>query len=711
MPDAAAIRAGRAAVEISGDDTQLKAATERSKGYLKQVGQAAAQTGKETNQGFLANLAMQAKLNRKEKRASGESALEKALSSGGGLTNFAAESLGVGLPMMVTGAIGDAFKESTSKILEMRQALKEGKITQEEMVRGLAEGIPILGSFVSGFMNIREMITGEKTEIAEVNAEAKRTTEIFEAQYKAAQKLRDILRELHTTAAKTTLAAGAVGKDEFTQQRSSIAQARVDLTAKRDEGGKKQAEEYDKEKDAQIKGLEEEARIADQKLAEFQKAVPDYKITDSQDKKNDPLFKEVYDQLAGLTTNSEGAHRRLQGARTEKKTGHDQIIADTGAALDAQEKKLDAEAADVEKRYAEAWGQAGRAAALALDQALASGAATRLRNRGQEYQAEKTELDQALKQQLAAIDQHTREELKRFGVTDQKDPRYGVIVGQGESAKSAATEGNAAQQEAAANKEWNRRRQQALTLQQLQNEALEDHRAREVATLDVRYRAEVDEAMHAGKETLSIFARWEQEKANLVQRHAREKLEQAKANEQSLLALQLESLDNAQQRELALLDAKYQAEYQYAQRHPDEKDPNAVLAQWQQAHGNLVKQQAQQVGDAQRAMDVEIEHAQNAVSKRGLAQRLADLEIERRERLRQEADPRFTTGVGAAKIQQLYDLKRQQELMQGRSAAGSFSARELGRMGGNQPLDEIAQHTRNTAANTKKLVQHKSAFS
>jgi glutamate-1-semialdehyde aminotransferase len=66
-------------------------------------------------------------------------------------------------------------------------------------------------------------------------------------------------------------------------------------------------------------------------------------------------------------------------------------------------------------------------------------------------------------------------------------------------------------------------------------------------------------------------------------------------------------------------------------------------------------------------------------------------------------DPRTTTGVGVARIQELYDLRERLERLRSVSSAGTFSAREAARMSGTGHLEQIAQHTKETARNTRNL--------
>lgn len=692
MADPGAIRAGKAAVEISGDDTKLKEATQRSTKYLKDLGKASQEASGASSGGFLENLARRAKAARKEERASGATALEHALASGGGMTQLAGQVMGIGMPLMATEMVGKGFKDVTDKILEMRQQLKEGKITQEELIRNLATGIPILGEFVAGFLNIRELLTGEKAQIEAIKKEAERTAVIFDAQAKAAEKLRTILAEIKLLTAKTNLATQAVGKDAYTQRMLALQSQQVELDEKRKTAGKKEAEDYKAQAEPGLKAMSEDAEKIGRQIEDMD---PDL----------DP------EATKKKVAEYEEAQRRYQQARGKMEAKRGEILKQAQEPLNAEQTKIDAERQQVIKEYQEAWGEAGRQASLALDRALASGAAARLRTRGKEYEAEVLQLRTALAEQIGAIEHHAKEEMKQFGITDPNDPRAQVIQGRANQQIAAATEDTSAKEADAQQREYARKRQQALTLRQLQIEAIDDRRVREAQAMDASYQAEVDVAERAGRETFEIYQRWQQARANLDKQHARERLEQEKEEAQRLLELQIEGMDNRNQRELAALDAKYRAEYEKAQRNPSERDPKAVYAQWAAARANLLRQQTLQVTDATHEMDVEIERAQNALSKRGLAARLADLEIERRERLRQEADPRTTTGIGKDKINALYDLKRQQELLGTRSAAGSFSARELSRMSGSSPLDAIKKHTKETAANTRKALDQKPAFS
>jgi hypothetical protein len=123
-----------------------------------------------------------------ESRRAGEGALERALGSGQGAAGALADYLGVGLQAIVVDQIGNAFKNATAKALEMRDALREGKASAGDLVTEMAKGVPILGGFVSGWSNLRELITNEKAKIAEINRETELNIKLSETRLAIAKQ-------------------------------------------------------------------------------------------------------------------------------------------------------------------------------------------------------------------------------------------------------------------------------------------------------------------------------------------------------------------------------------------------------------------------------------------------------------------------------------------------------------------------------------------
>ena len=619
MGDVAAIRAGKAAVEISGDDRKLKEATDRSKKYLADLAQASKQTAGEGQKGFLASLAQRARGARMEARSSGENALSSALSSGGGMSQFAAQSLGIGLPVAVAETLGRGLKDASDKAMELRKQLKEGKITWEEWSRSFAESIPVVGGFVGFFMNIRELLTGEKAEIEEINKETARTNAINEASVKIIRMYRDALYEVQVAAAKAAIATEAIGKGQYYAEGAQIAAARIDLQKQREIAQKGKDEELNKDAEPKLQALRERVKIEEDKLEKTKVYDPDRE------------FREI--MVKNAKRDYENAVNNLQ----QKKNA----IKEAGlAAVDQEEAKLNAQADDLNKRYGIDWQRTRQDAMTATDRMAVEEYATRMRYLDKEGDAEIAMLKQQAREREIQITRAAEDQAQKLGAVGPGDPKRKELLGIAADEVRKLHELTDAQENAINQRTYEKKRKEALDLQKLQAQAIQNRHEQELKLLDEEYQAEMDAATRAGRDTAQIKARWDQDRANKVQ------------------------------------------------------------------------QQALEVADAQREMDLDVEKTRIELGKRGLAQRLAELAVERREALRREADPRTTTGVGADRINQLYDLRTRMEASRARSSAGSFAVREIARMGGTgNRLDDIASHTKETARNTRKLVQQKPAFS
>jgi hypothetical protein len=141
--------------------------------------------------GVFANVAKNLRTMQQESRREGEGALERALGSKQGAAGAVADYLGVGLQAIVVDQLGNAFKNVTEKAMEMRQQLAEGKVSTGDMVTEMAKGVPILGSFVDGWLNVRELVTGEKAEIAAINKETELTNTLMQLRVNHAKNVRE----------------------------------------------------------------------------------------------------------------------------------------------------------------------------------------------------------------------------------------------------------------------------------------------------------------------------------------------------------------------------------------------------------------------------------------------------------------------------------------------------------------------------------------
>lgn len=112
--------------------------------------------------GFFDKAALQAKKMKREKRSSGEAALQ-------GLLNNPADALmdiaGMGVQGFIADKVGSMFAKSTETMLKFQS----GETPANQMVNDLAHGIPILGQFVQGWQNVFSLIDGSAKEARELN--------------------------------------------------------------------------------------------------------------------------------------------------------------------------------------------------------------------------------------------------------------------------------------------------------------------------------------------------------------------------------------------------------------------------------------------------------------------------------------------------------------------------------------------------------------
>lgn len=160
----------------------------RSSASFKKTNDAVKKTVGEKSS-WLDKLAAKEKLENKEKKQSGESALEGRLRSG----EFFLDKIGAGgVKGVVVDYIGKSFANVTNKAVEVRDALASGAQDLKGALNEITQSIPVLGGFVQGFNNLRELATGEKAAIAEIKKEAAAQ----EAVNDAVKKRMDLVKQL-----------------------------------------------------------------------------------------------------------------------------------------------------------------------------------------------------------------------------------------------------------------------------------------------------------------------------------------------------------------------------------------------------------------------------------------------------------------------------------------------------------------------------------
>ena len=154
-----------------GLEATFKKLDQQGAAYAQNAGKHIKKASTEAD-GFFARLAAKSKEYRREQRMSGETALMRTLGSGQGLTTMAMQSLGMGLPAMITEMVGKGFASSMEGV---KKALTEGGA---DATKNIAESLPLLGEFVKGWESVIELVTGVAQAEAEVNRELKSQQQI-----------------------------------------------------------------------------------------------------------------------------------------------------------------------------------------------------------------------------------------------------------------------------------------------------------------------------------------------------------------------------------------------------------------------------------------------------------------------------------------------------------------------------------------------------
>jgi hypothetical protein len=366
--------------------------------------------------GVFDRVAKRLKAMQAESRASGEMALQRTLGSPQGLAQAGLDALGVGLPAVVVDSVGRAFSSVTEKALELRKQLREGATDAREIAVEFSKSIPILGSFVSGWLNVRELITGEKAAIEAINAETKRSNELYTIQASLLQKQKQALIDIRNEITRTNRETAKVGADDATVKRLTLQQQIEDTQTQRtkDEGDKLKVFKQD-----------------DGKLDEFkkQRSALEDKINDLRARTNQ------YGPFSGGNANRLDAQQELdkvqqeydlldsqvKAAEKRREAGIQQIQNESGNLRSADARRFAKEQIELEKQI-----ESERSAAMtqAMEESSKQSRAARialLKAQGLEEAAAIAEIEDQLIEAKQSATEKARETLKRLGESDKSE--------------------------------------------------------------------------------------------------------------------------------------------------------------------------------------------------------------------------------------------------------------------------------------------------
>jgi hypothetical protein len=149
--------------QIGGNAEQLKAAVDAAEKELKRLRKEAEKAGVDTGK---------------------KGILESLKNAFGGRSDLkdVTEILVGGGAVAGLSLAGRVLNDMTGKAIELRDAFSDGSKSAGEVADELIRSLPVLGNIFSAGQNIRELFTGERAEIARINADAAVITASIDAQ-------------------------------------------------------------------------------------------------------------------------------------------------------------------------------------------------------------------------------------------------------------------------------------------------------------------------------------------------------------------------------------------------------------------------------------------------------------------------------------------------------------------------------------------------
>lgn len=602
------------------------------------------------------SIAQLAKQLRLEDRKQGETALAGILRGGGGGVADALFSLmGAGATGIGIDFVGRMLKDAAVEAANLKKEFNEGAIGVGDIVERGAAAVPIFGQMWQAGRAIRELFTGEAAAAEQINREAKLTVDLFDAQARSAKALQQIRREMGNEQRRLDTQLANFDANPFQQERNNILAARKEREDNAPEERRKKIADAKKDAAEAIKAQHELVKMADQAL---ENSTGFDKFTDSRG------FADRINQINGLGLPDAQRKLALKLASDRMQELQDaQLARQTLARLEGNQGKIEVEV-------------------------------------GGKFDAEQTTKGKIEDKQMEDVNRRERETAKKA----QED--FGRVVADG--VRTAADEISQAKAETLRQQGKDFEAENLLIESETRSRIVQILRAAEdqkkvlgasgfldprALAIDSMAQAQAGAAMQTmavKKETVKI--RGEDEEAGRVR---------------DLAQLRAQAVQNIFDRERAEIDARYDYEFSAA------RDNAEKIAHLRAAKAieisNLEKQHAEEQRRAVEDIDYQIDAQKIQNGSRGITHTLAMIELERRRALNEDADPAKAVHVGAERINELYDLKRDDAFNSGQIARGSFNAAAIRGMGvgGASVVDEaimsMAKDAAKTAANTAEI--------
>lgn len=219
--------------------------------------------------------------------------------------------MGAGLTVAAFDAIGHKLEEATRKAAEFSTKLREGQLDASGIAIEIGKAIPLIGSFVSSGQNIREIFTGERTELERQNQYIEAQNKLYDIQLK-------MHRERITLQRENREAIRAQAAETANIPLRGEERTRKDLEAK----GQAERNQIELERNKRYEDLQHSPDVK-----EARKALQDFDFKNSQrmsdlQKEQDTVRKMspgyVDPELANLEGQRAALQRTLKGVTTEQ---------------------------------------------------------------------------------------------------------------------------------------------------------------------------------------------------------------------------------------------------------------------------------------------------------------------------------------------------------------------------------------------------------
>ncbi|HVX84421.1 MAG TPA: hypothetical protein VH253_06360 [Phycisphaerae bacterium] len=237
--------------------------------------------------------------------------------------------------------------------------------------------------------------------------------------------------------------------------------------------------------------------------------------------------------------------------------------------------------------------------------------------------------------------------------------------------------------------------QAARQVHQLRIGMIEDEQTRELAAIALKYDTEREEAEKAGGDVALVNQARSLETAQTIRKFQEQ-------HEQAMAQLQEQGIVDNEEREIASINRVYDERIRQAKEAA--ADTQAIEEEKAAAVHNVQQQYDRQRAQTNKDAQYELRRLQIERDLRGPEREHALLELERKQALDRESDPATRTGVDVDTLNKIFDAKEAIADMKAGGAVGTFNGAAASSMfGGGGPMNQVAQHTRQSAASLKAI--------